>query len=48
MQINIIPLEEEPNIEFKYLSYRISAFINNKSSKIEYKELSTEENTRTV
>ena len=43
LQIKIIPEDEEPNISLKYLLSTISVFINNKSSKIEYKELLIEE-----
>ena len=37
LQIKIIPEDEEPNISLKYLLSIISVFINNKSSKTEYK-----------
>ena len=41
----IKPFElESPNILKKFLLFKISAFINNKSSSTEYNELSTEEN----
>ena len=43
LQIKIIPEDEEPNISLKYSLSTISVFINNKSSKIEYKELLIEE-----
>ena len=44
LQIKSNPEVEDPNILFIYLFSKISELMNNKSSKIEYKELSMEEN----